>query len=130
MEQIKPILIDEFYHDGRGPELRRTIWKENGIILVGFEYYNPDDIYDEEYLKHIKLEKVEAYSMSSDEVHGNILATEKSKAAIFKIQNSKWKKTFNPMHLEDCEHFQIMFYDEIYDVICKSITSGRGKLTD
>ncbi len=125
--KIESLLENKFYHDGRGPELQRTVWGRNGVILKGFEYYNPDDLYEKENLKYIELVGIEAYSMASEEVHGNILATGKSKASIFKIVNSSWLKQFNQRHLEKCSHYQIMFYDEIYDVICKEIKAGSGK---
>ena len=41
MKNIEPTLAEDFYHDGRGPELQRVIWKFRGQILIGFEYYNP-----------------------------------------------------------------------------------------
>jgi hypothetical protein len=108
---IEPILEDKFHHDGRGPELQRVIWAYDGKILKGFEYYNPEDTYDEENIKNITLEKVEAFSMSSEEVHGGIVANGETRAAIHKILDSQWKKQFNPHHVSDCDHFQIMFYD-------------------
>ncbi len=123
---IIPILENEFYHDGRGPELHRVVWTHNGKMLKGFEYFNPD----EKNIRHLILDDVEAFSMAGEEVHGNILATGKSKAAIFKIENSEWGKQFNPRHLNDCNHYQIMFYDEIYDVICKEIKIGNGRIID
>lgn len=125
---INPILENEFYHDGRGPELQKVRWKLNGVVLVGFEYFNPDDEYIPDNLKHVTLEGVEAYSMSSDEVHGNILATGDSKAAIFEVIDSEWLASFNQAHLSECSHYQIMFYDEIYDVICKQVNVGTGQL--
>ena len=125
--RINPILENDFYHDGRGPELQKVRWKLNGV-LVGFEYFNPDDEYNPNNLKHVALEGVEAYSMASDEVHGNILATGDSKAAIFEVIDSEWLASFNQAHLAECSHYQIMFYDEIYDVICKEINVGTGQL--
>ncbi len=125
---VNPILMNEFYHDGRGPELQKVIWRKGGVIPKGFEYYNPDDGYDKESLKHIKLINVQVYSMATEEVHGNILATAKSKAAILEVINSSWLKSYNPRHLSKCKHFQIMFYDEIYDVICEGIIAGKGKI--
>lgn len=123
-----PVLESNFYHDGRGPELQKVVWARNGVVLTGFEYFNPDDEYIPDNLKHVILDGVEAYSMSSDEVHGNILATGLSKAAIFEIANSEWLASFNQAHLSDCKHYQIMFYDEIYDVICRQIKVGAGPL--
>ena len=126
--KITPILEEKFYHDGRGPELITVVWAHKGTVLKGFEYYNPDDEYSEENIKHVDLEKVEAYSMASEEVHGSILASSETKAAIFKIDESEWLKQFNQRHLSNCSHFQIMFYDEIYDLVCESIRIGKGRM--
>ena len=124
------LLENEFHHDGRGPELQRVVWAYEGKLLRGFEYYNPEDIYKGKNIKHLELIGVEAYSMAGEEVHGDILATGDSKASIFRIENSSWLKQFNPAHLEECSHYQIMFYDEIYDVICKEIKAGKGRLSN
>jgi hypothetical protein len=126
--KVKPILESDFYHDGRGPTLENVIWKSSGASLIGFEFFNPDDGEGQGKLKYLTLTGVEAYSMSSDEVHGNILANGESKAAIFEVEKSSWLSSFNPRHLSGCKHFQIIFYDEIFDVICKGIKIGDGKL--
>ena len=126
MHRAIPILADQFYHDGRGPELKRVIWKFCGQILAGFEYFNPDDSHDADHLRHLVLDHPEAYSMASEEVHGDIRANGDTKAAIFQIENSPWQRSFQQRHLSKCHHFQIMFYDEIFDVICRSISSGSG----
>ncbi len=126
--KTKPILENEFYHDGRGPELQAVIWSMKGVILKGFEYYNPHDKYDDDNLRNISLLGVQVFSMTTDEVHANILATGESRAAIFEVINSPWLKSYNQTHLNYCKHFQIMFYDEIYDVVCEKIIAGLGKL--
>jgi hypothetical protein len=128
--KTKPVFEKEFYHDGRGPELQQTIWGFRGARLEGFTYYNPDDIYDENSLKHLKLEKVEAYMMAGEEVHPNILYSGESKAAIVEVIDSPWLAQFDSPHVSDCKHYQISFYDEIYDVICKEITPGQGPLNE
>jgi hypothetical protein len=66
--------------------------------------------------------------MTTEEVHVNIAANGEPKAAIYETQDSEWIKSFSPVHLEKSKHFQIMFYDEIYDVICENIIPGYGKL--
>jgi len=126
--KIKPISEEYFYHDGRGPELQSVRWMRNGVVLLGFEYFNPDDAYVPEKLKHLMLENVEAFSMSSDEVHGNIVANGDTNAAIHEILNSDWLASFNQSHLSKCKHYQIMFYDEIYDIACESLIFGNGKI--
>ena len=97
--KTRSILDSYFYHDGRGPELQRVIWRNNGITLVGFEFYNPDDIYEEKNIKNIELVNVEAFALASEEVHGNIMATGDSQAAIYEVLDSDWIKSFQPRHL-------------------------------
>jgi len=74
---------------------------------------------------HVKFNvQIPADCTASDEVHGNILATGDSKAAIVEVVNSLWLASFNQAHLAESKHFQVMFYDEIY----KKISPGVGKL--
>ncbi|MDH3935404.1 MAG: hypothetical protein OEU62_09575, partial [Gammaproteobacteria bacterium] len=80
----------ELHHVGRGPELQRVVWAYEGKVLQGFEYYNPEDTYEEESIKHLELVGVEAYSMAVEEVHGNLLATGETNASIFRIESSPW----------------------------------------
>ena len=122
------LLEEEFHHDGKGPVLERVIWSHGGVILKGFEYLNPEDADNEDNIKHLKLIGVEAFSMTTEEVHGNVLMTEDSVAAIFKIDDSDWLKQFKPEHLGSCSHYQFIFHSEIYDVICHEIKVGEGRL--
>ena len=124
IEKIIPVFDKEFYHDGRGPILKKVIWGHNGVILKGFEFINPN----EDILRHLLLKRIEAFSFAGEEVHVNILASVQNNAAIFKIENSNWKKSFNQRYLSNCNHFQIVFYDEIYDVICENIIFGLGQI--
>jgi hypothetical protein len=126
--KIIPLFENDFYHDGRGPELQRVILDDRGVFIRGFEYFNPTDKYIEENIKHIIIDQIEAFSVAGEEVHGNILYVKETKAAIFKIEESVWLKQFNPYHLADCNHYQIMFYDEIYDIICRNISLGKGRM--
>jgi len=41
-----------------------------------------------------------------------------------------WLASLNQTHLSKCKHYQIMFYDEIYDVICKQVKVGLGQLKE
>ena len=125
--KARPKLEKHFYHDGRGPELQKVIWKETGVMIDGFEYFNPDDGYEETEIKYIKIIGLQAYSMATEEVHGNILLAKGYNSAINEIINSFWFKSLNQSHIKDCKHYQIMFYDEIYDVICKDIEAGVGR---
>ena len=107
---------------------KRLFGKKNGKDLLGFEYFNPDDEYSLANLKHIRLDNVIAYSKATVDVHGCILANTKCVAAIFEVPNSNWLPSLNQNEIAGCKHFQIMFYDEIYDVVCKSVITGKGNL--
>jgi hypothetical protein len=122
------LLEKEFQYDGKGPELDRVIRSHGGVILKGFEYYNPGKASKEDNIKHLKLIGVEAFSMAIEDVHGNILANESSPAAIFKVEDSAWAQQFDFTNLDNCNHYQIVFYNEIYDVLCTEIKSGEGRL--
>ena len=104
------------------------MWKLRGTVLVGFEYFNPDDEYTPDNLRHLALEGVEAYSMASEEVHGSILANGESRAAIFEVVGSKWLASLNQGHLSECKHYQVMFYDEVFDLVCRGIKPGWGHI--
>jgi hypothetical protein len=121
---MTPILEADFHHDGRGPELQRVIW--NGVTPAGFDYFNPEDEYIPENLRHLLLVGVEAYSYAGEEVHAGTASAPHSRAAVFDLGQSPWFRSFNPRHLKGCSHFQIMFYDQIFDVICREIRTGRG----
>ena len=98
------------------------------IGLLGFEYFNPDDEYVSENLKHVRLIGVQAHAMSWEEVHGNIVVYGNEKASIVMVENSAWKASFAQNHLRNCHHFQFMFYDQIYDIICEDVILGYGGL--
>ena len=96
----------------------------------GFEYFNPEDEYVDAALKHLRLIKVETFAFAGEEVHGDIVHTPGSQAAIHDLGKSRWLRTFNPAHLENCSHFQIRFYDEVFDVVCRGVEAGRGPYND
>lgn len=66
-----------------------------------------------------------AFAFADEEVHGNMI-TPGSQAAIHDLGRSTWLESFNPHHLDDCSHFQIIFYDEVFDVICREIQAATG----
>lgn len=112
------IITSRSFLIGSGPQLEKVRWDDSGKNLIGFEYTIPDD-----YIRRfITLEKVMVFCNSSKEVHGNILFSNSTKAGIIKIVNSEWKKSFNQSRLADSNHFQIIFNDDIYDLICMNLS--------
>ncbi len=48
-------------------------------------------------------------------------------AAMFNLGKSNWLKSFSQLHLEKCNHYQLLFYDELLDVIAEGVEFGKGK---
>jgi hypothetical protein len=121
---IKPILRESFYHDGRGPELKRVHYIGEGVILKAIDYFNPDDEYTPQNLKHLLFLRPQVFMFTPEEVYdygSEVKWGEYGNAAIVCLGKSKWLQSFSPLHLENCLHYQVMFYDEFLDVICEGI---------
>jgi hypothetical protein len=126
---LTPINVDSFYHDGRGPELHRVHWRYDGRVLAAADYSNHDD-FGESGLRHIKFARVQVIQVTPEEVVnygalGSALA-EHRPAAMFDLGDSPWLRSFSPRHLSRCRHFQLMFYDQLFDVICEGLTCHLG----
>ena len=50
-------------------------------------------------------------------------------AAMFDLGKSEWLLSFSQRHLSSCHHFQLMFYDELFDIICERVSCHRGGFT-
>lgn len=129
----EPIHTDLFYHDGRGPELQRTFWSTRGAQLQAIEYFNPDDVYDEASIKHVRFDGLQVVMITPEEVidYGNLAShLEQSRAAMFDLDKSVWLQSFSQRHLSACRHFQLMFYDQLFDIICERVTCHSGTFTN
>jgi len=126
----EPILTDLFYADGRGPELQRLCWGIRGVQLQAIEYFNPDDVYDDASLKHVRFDGCQVVMITPEEVIeyrelGPRLARMRP-AAMFDLGKSDWLRSFSQRHVSSCRHFQLMFYDELFDIICERVSCHRG----
>ncbi len=128
----QPILIREFYHDGRGPELLRLHWRGAGAVLAAADYYNPDAPHTQAGVRHLRFVRPQAVQITPEEVVdygrlglGDALARLRP-AAVLDMGRSAWLATFTPRHLARCRHYRVMFYDELLDVICEGIESHAG----
>lgn len=127
MSAPKPVLAADFYHDGRGPTMERVIWHPHNPKPAGFEYTNPDSAGG---LRHLKLIQVEAFAYAGEEVHGGTPMNSATNAAIHDLGRSEWLLSLCPLHLKDCSHFCIEFYDEIFDVVCHGIETHAGPFAE
>ena len=126
---VTPIHVAEFWHDGRGPELRRVLWGSSGASIRAIEYVNPDWTSDED-VRHLLLQGPQVVQITPEEVIGpGQLGTQYKDhrpAAMFDLGRSAWLRSFMPTHLSKCRHIQMLFYDELIDVICEGVICGVG----
>jgi hypothetical protein len=118
----------EFYSDGRGPSLVRAFWdSEDATTLVAIEYRNPDARQDE--LKHVRFFGVQVAMFTPEEVIGaeQTLDSERERpGAAMNYGRSDWLQSFNQQHLSHCDHYKLLFYDDMLDLICESIEFSDG----
>jgi hypothetical protein len=122
----EPVIIDNFYTDGRGPELIKVHWALSGATLKAIDFINPDKTE----LMHLFFTKVQVLMFTPEEVINYVMLNPAWKiyrsVGIICLGKSSWLNSFSPRHLEKCLHYQIMFYDELLDVICEKIEVRDG----
>ncbi len=120
---IQAILTEEFYCDGRGPELEAVRYASEGRRLQAVEYLNPDGAN----LKHLCFEGVQVWMFTPHEVYNWELdwADVAPGVAAVCLGKSDWLQSFAPEHLANCQHYQLKFYGEFLDVICERIVFGQ-----
>jgi hypothetical protein len=126
---IEPVHANHFYANGRGPELQRVHWADRGLTLVGIDYLNPD----EGSIKHVRFHGLQVFMVTPEEVIGvdqfdSDAFLRFPRAAMFNHGRSEWLRSFSRDHLDACSHFQLLFYDELFDIICEAVECGVGSL--
>jgi hypothetical protein len=127
-----PIHTTAFYHDGRGPTLQKVHWDAGGTILRAIDYVNPND--EGVALKHVAFLKPQVAMVTPEEVIdygrvGSDLSRHKP-AAMFDLGRSDWLRSFAPRHLERCRHFQLFFYDELFEVLAEGVNCRVGAFVE
>lgn len=124
-----PLFSNSFFHEGRGPELQAVHWSHGGRVLAAIDYFNPDWAGPED-LHHVRFQGVQIVMRTPHEVVGagwlGACYASQRPAAMFDLGSSPWLLQFSTRHLADCRHVQLMFYDEVFDVICERVECFRG----
>jgi hypothetical protein len=127
---ITPILRQDFYHDGRGPELQKVHYAGRGQVISAVDYFNPDDVYAAENLKHLIFIRPQVFMFTPEEVYSHrrdkVDWSKFDRAGIVCLGKSAWLRSFNQQHLSKCDHYQVMFYDEYLDIICEGVGARTG----
>lgn len=123
------VLSEEFRNDGRGPELIYTYYAGSGSVIKAIDYYNPDDLHDAQSIKHLRFLRSQAHMFTPEEVYNyslDLVPWQRGQAAAVNLGKSAWLESFAPLHLLSCQHYRLMFYDQILDVICEGIEARLG----
>lgn len=125
---MKPIHVESFYHDGRGPELVKMHWGRRNVGLLAIDYFPPDVVHDDASICHVRFKGLQVCMTTPEEVVKALpmgLAAHRP-AAMFNLGKDAWYNEFSPRHLSECSHFQLMFYDDLVDVICEDLYCAQG----
>jgi hypothetical protein len=125
----KPIYVELFYAEGRGPQLIKVHWKFRNEILDAIEFMLPDAASEED-LKYVRFLRPQVVMRTPEEVINYSKLDHISQfgsASMFDLGKSDWLKSFSQRHLGKCSHFQLLFYDELLDVIAEGVEFGNGK---
>ena len=127
---MQPIHTDEFFHDGRGPEIHYIHWAQNGALLQAIDYFNPHAVHESSALKHVLIVKPQIVMITPEEAinysrDGQGMISYKP-AAMFDLGRTDWFQSFAQRHLGHCRHFQMFFYDELLDIIAEDIRCHAG----
>src|SRR5712672_774431 len=114
-QTIQPVALDRFYASGRGPTLRCVIRGEDGSRVRGFEYHRIDEPNDAAHLRHISIIRPQVVLLTPEEVIDySVWAAgfgQHVGAGALDLGRSDWLRSFSPLHLSKCRHFQLLFYD-------------------
>ena len=113
------IAADKFAFDGRGPDLQRAIWDARGTRLLAIDYREADGT-----LRHVRFVEPQVVMFTPEEVVGD-----GEQGGALDLGRSAWFQSLGQQHLERCSHFQLLFYDELLDVICESLEFADGVFT-
>lgn|SRR5215813_7128732 len=132
------VLRTWLWTEGRGPKLRRVHYTgtraPHPVRLRALDYLNPNWGSDVE-IRHLEFNQARVWMFTSEEVHnygrdGISWGAAIDHAAAVNLGKSEWLLSFAQQHLDRCNHYRIMFYDEFLDVICESVGACRGPLSE
>jgi hypothetical protein len=112
----------------------RLIWDTRGTTLLAADYDCPDDHQGGNGIHHIRFRDAQVVQITPDEVAGQQQRFRESALspppASYALGQDGWFRSFNSFHLEGMQHFQLIFYDDVLDVICSGLDCVAGPYSD
>jgi hypothetical protein len=119
-----------FFHDGRGPTLVQVHLSSKSSHLEAIDFKVPDSEDSPAPVQHLKFVHAQTFMFTPEEVESyettQVDWGATGMGAMVSLGKSAWLKSFSPRHLEKCEHYKVMFYDEFLDVICEQVLLEDG----
>lgn len=131
--QMRIVHAEQFFHDGRGPTLVAVHLAPDSAHLEAVDFKLPDSQDNPAPVQHLRFVKAQTYMFTPEEVENyrtsavNWGAT--NAGSMVSLGKSAWLHSFSPIHLDRCEHYKIMFYDEFLDVLCEQVLIQGGPYT-
>ncbi|MFZ2359072.1 MAG: hypothetical protein WA040_06980 [Anaerolineae bacterium] len=126
---IEFILIHLFDKDTRGPDLIRVYYTGEGSRIKAIDYCNPDDTCDAHSIRHLRFLKSQVHMFVPEEVYNygeDQIPWRDGRSAAVCLGKSAWLESFLSQHLRYCQHYRLVFYDQILDIICEGIEAHSG----
>jgi hypothetical protein len=130
-QNMRVVCGDTFYHDGRrGPSLVRVHLRPGSARIQAIDYDLPGSGESPASQRHLLLQGAQVFMFTSEVVENYIASvvdwSRTGRGAMVCLGKSTWLSSFNQQHLERCEHYRAMFYDDFLDIICERVTSESG----
>jgi hypothetical protein len=127
---MRVVHLEGFFHDGRGPTLLKVHLAPRSAHLEAIDFKAPDSEDKPAPVQHLQFVRAQAFLFTPEEVENYTTSLvdwgATQMGALVSLGRSPWLQTFNPVHLQHCEHYKAMFYDEHLDVICEQVLLKSG----
>jgi len=128
---VQPISNLYFAYDGRGPALTRWIYDREMVLPStdrGRTGLRGHPIGAEHDMGWVVFQGLQVLQSVPEEVHSywfeSLLPSGTKHTGLYEVLNSTWKASFNQRHLASQRHFILAFYDEVLEVLCRSLVFG------
>ena len=130
---VRPISTPYFDYDGRGPILTRWI-HDRECVIPGSDAGRaplPGHIVGAEHSEGwVIFQRLQVIQIIPEEVHSywffDLLPSGAVHTGAYEVVDSSWKASFSQRHLADQQHFILAFYDDLVEVVCRSLAFGSG----
>ena len=129
---VRVIHSSQFYHEGRGSTLVAVHLAGRSARLKAIDFLLPD-VESATEVHHLRFIKAQTFMFTREEVEDYAVSevdwSKTGRGSLVSVGRSRWMSQFSQQHLGRCEHYRMMFYDELLDVLCEDVLVEGGAYT-